>query len=144
MCNAIATHKKEHGMYIKPTQETKRSIVIFVLICIAAGFINGLLGAGGGILLVWAFSACIHDPRGDAVRDTFAATLAAVVPITALSSFLYSSTSLPDTAEMAPLILPAMVGGVIGALLLGKIPTTLLKKIFAVLVLYSGISMVLR
>lgn len=131
-------------MYIKPTQKTKRSIVIFVLICIAAGFINGLLGAGGGILLVWAFSACIHDPKGDAVRDTFAATLAAVVPITALSSFLYSSTSLPDTAEMAPLILPAMVGGVIGALLLGKIPTTLLKKIFAVLVLYSGISMVLR
>lgn len=134
----------EDGMYIKPTRKTTRSIVIFILVCIAAGFINGLLGAGGGILLVWTFGACIRDPGGEAVRDTFAATLAAVVPITALSSFLYNSTSLPDTAEMAPLILPAMAGGVIGALLLGRIPTAFLKKIFAVLVLYSGISMVLR
>lgn len=131
-------------MYIKPTSKTKRSLLTFVLICFAAGFTNGLLGAGGGILLVWAFATCIDDPAGDAVRDTFAATLAAVIPITALSAFLYGTESLPDMADLSVLFLPAMVGGVFGALLLGKIPATLLKKIFAVLVLYSGISMVLR
>lgn len=129
-------------MYIKPTRETKKSLLIFTLICLAAGFLNGLLGAGGGILLVWAFSSCIKDPASDGVRNIFAATLAAVIPITALSACLYGTVSAADMSGMAPLILPAMAGGVIGALLLGKISTAVLKKIFAVLVLYSGISMV--
>ena len=131
-------------MYIKPTRETKKAFLIFTLICLAAGFLNGLLGAGGGILLVWAFSSYRKDPQSDGVRDIFAATLAAVIPITALSACLYGTVSAADMSEMAQLILPAMAGGVIGALLLGKIPTAVLKKIFAVLVLYSGISMVFR
>ncbi len=131
-------------MYIKPTKETTKALLIFILICLAAGFLNGLLGAGGGILLVWAFSSCMKDPTADGVRNVFAATLSAVIPITALSACLYGTVSAADMSEMAPLILPAMAGGVIGALLLGKIPTAVLKKIFAVLVLYSGISMVVR
>ena len=117
-------------MYIKPTRETKKAFLIFTLICLAAGFLNGLLGAGGGILLVWAFSSCMKDPQADGVRDIFAATLAAVIPITALSACLYGTVSAADIGKMAPLILPAMAGGVIGALLLGKIPTAILKKIF--------------
>ena len=131
-------------MYIKATSKAKRSVLFFLLLCAAAGFLNGLLGAGGGILLVWAFHTCIQSPTEDGVRDTFAATLAAIVPITALSAFLYQSGNLPSMSEMSALILPAIAGGAIGGLLLGKIPTALLKKIFAVLVLYSGISMVFR
>ena len=131
-------------MYIKPTKETTKALLIFILICLAAGFLNGLLGAGGGILLVWAFSSCMKDPTTDGVRNVFAATLSAVIPITALSACLYGTASAADMSETAPLILPAMAAGVIGALLLGKIPTSVLKKIFAVLVLYSGISMVVR
>lgn len=131
-------------MIIKTRTETRRSLLYFILVCTAGGFINGLLGAGGGILLVWAFSTCIKDHSPDRIRDTFAATLAAVIPITALSALLYGNISPDSVTEMTPLIIPAMVGGVLGALLLGKIPTGFLKKLFAVLVLYSGISMVLR
>ena len=131
-------------MYIKATSKAKRSVLFFLLLCAAAGFLNGLLGAGGGILLVWAVHTCIQSPTEDGVRDTFAATLAAIVPLTALSAFLYQSGNLPSMSEMSALILPAIAGGTIGGLLLGKIPTALLKKIFAVLVLYSGISMVFR
>ena len=130
-------------MYIKPSRNTKRSLLFFVLICAVAGFINGLLGAGGGILLVWAFSRCIGDESTDGIRDTFASTLAAVLPITAVSAWLYGRQSLPAITELSPLVLPGIAGGVLGALLLGKFSTSFLKKLFAVLVLYSGISMVL-
>lgn len=131
-------------MYIKTSHSAKRSLVTFILICAAAGFVNGLLGAGGGILLVWAFSRCIREESGNGVRSTFAATLAAVLPITVVSAFLYGRQFLPSVSELSPLVLPGIIGGTVGALLLGKVPTLFLKKLFAVLVLYSGISMVLR
>ena len=133
-------------MYIKTTLESKEKLLKLILLGTAAGFINGLLGAGGGILLVWVFSSLTPNDSPDRVRDTFAATLAAILPITALSAMLYclGETNTPPIAELSPLILPAIAGGTIGALLLHRINTTFLKKIFAWLVLYSGISMVLR
>lgn len=133
-------------MYIKPTHESKKKLMILVLLGAAAGFINGLLGAGGGILLVWVFSLRNPNDSPEGVRDTFASTLAAILPITALSAILYSlgESGTPSISELAPLILPAIAGGAIGAFLLHRINTMFLKKIFALLILYSGISMVLR
>lgn len=133
-------------MYIKPTHESKKKLMILVLLGTAAGFINGLLGAGGGILLVWVFSLRNPNDSPEGVRDTFASTLAAILPITALSAILYSlgESGTPSISELAPLILPAIAGGAIGAFLLHRINTMFLKKIFALLILYSGISMVLR
>lgn len=133
-------------MYIKPTHESKKKLMMLVLLGAAAGFINGLLGAGGGILLVWVFSLRNPNDSPEGVRDTFASTLAAILPITALSAILYSlgESGTPSISELAPLILPAIAGGAIGAFLLHRINTMFLKKIFALLILYSGISMVLR
>lgn len=133
-------------MYIKPTHESKKKLMMLVLLGAAAGFINGLLGAGGGILLVWVFSSRNPNDSPEGVRDTFASTLAAILPITALSAILYSlgESGTPSISELAPLILPAIAGGAIGAFLLHRINTMFLKKIFALLILYSGISMVLR
>lgn len=133
-------------MYIKPTHESKKKLMMLVLLGAAAGFINGLLGAGGGIILVWGFSLRNPDDSPEGVRNTFASTLAAILPITALSAFLYSlgESGTPSISELSPLILPAIAGGAIGAFLLHRINTTFLKKIFALLILYSGISMVLR
>ena len=124
----------------------KKKLMILVLLGTAAGFINGLLGAGGGILLVWVFSLRNPNDSPEGVRDTFASTLAAILPITALSAILYSlgESGTPSISELAPLILPAIAGGAIGAFLLHRINTMFLKKIFALLILYSGISMVLR
>ena len=41
-------------------------------------------------------------------------------------------------------ILPAIVGGVIGGYLLNRINTVLLKRLFAVLVVVSGILLIVR
>jgi len=123
------------------SQKSKRTAAALLLCGAAAGFLNGLLGAGGGIVLIYALAALKQDDSPDAVRDTFAAAVACILPMTALSALLYASDGRIRWEEVPMLVLPAAAGGILGAFLLDRLPTKLLKKIFAVLVLIAGIRM---
>ena len=131
-------------MQITVSRRAKTRLLLLLTAGAAAGFLNGLLGAGGGILLVYALTAMNPDHTPDAVRDNFAATIAAVLPITLLSTVLYAADGRMDVSAVSPLILPALLGGTAGAFLLGRINTAFLKKLFALLVIWSGLYMLLR
>lgn len=131
-------------MQITVSRRAKTRLILLLSVGAAAGFLNGLLGAGGGILLVYALTAMNPDRSPDAVRNNFAATVAAVLPVTLLSTVLYAADGRMDFSAVTPLVLPAILGGTAGAFLLGRINTTLLKKLFALLVIWSGLYMLLR
>lgn len=131
-------------MHITVSNRAKKRLILLAATGAAAGFLNGLLGAGGGIVLIYALSALNPDKSPDGVRDNFAATIACVLPVTLLSAFLYAADGRMDFSAVTPLVLPALLGGLVGACFLGKINTVLLKKLFALLVIYSGVSMILR
>ena len=111
---------------------------------LAAGFLNGLLGAGGGIVILWALSMLNPIHSAEDIRNNFAAAIACILPMTALSALLYTDNANLDWTSLSGMILPAALGGISGALLLGKINTNLLKKIFALLVIFAGIRMCMR
>ena len=131
-------------MRVTVSSSTKKRLLLAVSGGVAAGFLNGLLGAGGGILLMYIFSFLNPDRSPEGVRDNFAVTVAAVLPVTLFSAYLYTQDGRVDLASVSPLILPALLGGITGALLLDRLPTGLLKKIFALLVVYSGFRMLFR
>lgn len=131
-------------MQITVSRRAKTRLTLLAATGAAAGFLNGLLGAGGGVILIYALSALNPDKSENGVRDNFASTIACVLPVTLLSAFLYAADGRMDFSAVSPLVLPAIVGGFAGACLLGRINTVLLKKLFALLVIYSGISMILR
>ncbi len=131
-------------MQIIPSRRAKARLLLLAASGAAAGFLNGLLGAGGGIILIYALSALNPDKSPNGVRDNFASTIACILPVTILSALLYARDGRMDLSAVSPLVLPAAVGGLAGAYLLGRINTALLKKLFALLVIYSGISMILR
>ena len=109
---------------------------------LAGGFINGLLGAGSGIIFVFFLNYLFGDGGADAQRDVFALSLGAVFFITLFSVVFYALNGQSAITEASPYILPAVTGGLVGAALLGKINVTLLKVIFAAVIIYSGISMI--
>ena len=129
-------------MVLEVSRKAKRTVLALSAAGLAAGFLNGLLGAGGGIVLVYALSLLRPDRSPDGVRDTFAATVACVLPMTAVSALLYAESGRLGGISLTGMILPAAAGGVCGALLLDKISTGILKKIFAALVLFAGIRMI--
>lgn len=102
---------------------------------LAAGFANGLLGAGGGIILVFTLSALLEP------RDVFANVIAATLPVTLLSALRYAAAGRLAADGFGRLLLPALIGGAAGAWLLDRINPRLTRSLFAVLILFSGLRM---
>ncbi len=117
----------------------KHKKVSLSILGVLSGLINGLLGAGGGILLV-RFIGKIVGAESDE-KDVFATALATMLPLSVVSTFAYIIKGSMIEFDIAPIFLPAVVGGVGGALLLNVIDTRLLRLVFSALVVFSGINM---
>lgn len=123
--------------------ERNGKLIILSLGGLIGGIANGLLGAGGGIVLTLALESAFDEnelPR----RDLFANVIAAVIPITTLSAIIYGVRGDIKIEKFGSFIIPAVLGGLIGAVLLSRIKTSVVKRIFALIVIWSGIYMVLK
>ena len=108
-----------------------------------AGFINGLLGAGGGIIVVFALNKLMKREltKKNAV---FAHALCVMLPLSILSCAMYVLSGNVSLEGFEIFVLPAALGGLLGGLLLGKLNTRLMKRAFALLVMLSGALLIVR
>ena len=121
----------------------KTGVPYLVLTGLLAGLINGLLGAGGGIVVVFALSAFLGDAIEDP-RDLYANALCVMVPISIVSCVRYATSGHPITEGFGVYALPAVAGGILGGILLGRLRASYLKKLFSALVIWSGILLIIR
>ena len=121
------------------------TVALYALIAVgatAAGALNGLLGTGGGIILTFLF-AYTGALTGIPPADRFAASMATVLPISLISLTTYSSEYLRDPSVIVSLAVPSALGGIAGAYLSQRVKPALLNRLFACIVIYAGIKMVL-
>ena len=116
-------------------------ILPLIAIGLGAGFLNGLLGAGGGILIVFGLRKLLKRSLKDP-RAIFPTAIAVMLPLSLLSAWQYARAGSLQLSYFGWLILPAIAGGVIGALLLRRISVKALSRLFAAVVLISGIVLV--
>ena len=101
------------------------------------GAVNGIFGAGGGMLAVPALTFAL----GYDVKRAHATAILVILPLCVISSVMYSLRASFDFSVVLPTSLGVFAGGVVGALLLKKLPTEWLSFIFYGLMLLSGIKM---
>lgn len=116
---------------------------------LAAGVVNGLLGAGGGILLVFALSSALGGlyEKGDELykrRDLMAISMCVMLPVSCVSAIRYGMSGMLDTQYIQKIILPTVIGGILGGVLLDRLKESVIMKLFAFLVIYSGLAMIVR
>lgn len=113
---------------------------ILALSSMAAGLCNSLIGAGGGIILSFCLSKLFSDDFDDK-RNIYVNSQASMIPGCALSCAIYSMKGMLNVSGFSVLAIPAVIGGLIGSMILPKIRTGWIKSAFAILVIWSGYRM---
>lgn len=99
-----------------------------------AGAVNGLFGAGGGMLLVPLLTA-LTDLEED---EIFPSSVSIILPI-CLVSLAYTAVSTGlALKEAVPYLIGSAAGGILSGLLGKKIPTVWLHRALGVLILWGG------
>ena len=127
-----------------PYRKQWKTACFLILAGLAAGVVNGLFGTGGGIIIVFLLSGLYAGSADYHTKDIFAMTVGAVFIMSAASLVIYLKDGALTPGDASPYLIPAAVGGVIGAFALDRLDATLLKKIFAALVVYAGITLMFR
>lgn len=101
----------------------------------AAGLVNGLFGAGGGLLLVPLFMSWCRLPP----KSAFATSLAVTLPLSAVSLIVYALRGSLDVAAALPYMLGGIAGGIVGARFMSRLDVKWLRLLLAVFLLYGGV-----
>lgn len=102
---------------------------------LVAGTVNGLFGAGGGMVLVPMLTA--FTALSDA--EIFPASVSIILPICLVSLGITAFTAGIPWAMALPYLLGSALGGILAGLFGEKIPTVVLHKVLGIMILWGGI-----
>lgn len=103
------------------------------------GTANGLFGGGGGMIAV----PYLERVAGYPARNAHATAIAVVLPATLVSAAVYLFFGLVPFFVFLPVSLGVLLGGFLGAKLLGKIDPKITSIAFAAFMLVAGVRMLL-
>lgn len=100
----------------------------------AAGAVNGLFGAGGGMVLVplLASSGVFTD------RELFSSSIVIILPMCIISLLMGTQGQLP-WQQALPFLIGSIPGGILAAFFGKRIPLLWLHRILGLLILYGGV-----
>ncbi len=118
----------------KKTQSHKK----FSLWGLLTGFLNGLLGAGGGMVVVPVLEKELTT------KEAHATSVAIILPLCAVSAGLYLIDGRVTFTDAAPFLIWGAIGAAIGTFLLFRLKGKVLRKLFALLILWAAIRLLFR
>lgn len=112
-------------------------IVKLTSIGLITGILNGLFGSGGGTIVVPALNIVMKAE----VHKSHATAIAVILPLTIVSTTIYMLHGITDWPLTIKVGIGSIVGGYIGASLLNKIKSGMLKKIFGIFMIAASVRM---
>lgn len=105
----------------------------------AAGAANGLFGGGGGMVFLPILSRYgALEPR-----KLYATCVGVIFPVCLVSAAVYLLRGDVSLSAAAPYLAGGAVGGWLGGKLYGRVPTGVLKWLFAAFLWYAGVKYLL-
>lgn len=108
---------------------------LFVLGGVFIGFLSGFFGGGGGMLLV----PLLVSVGLFSQKEAHATAQSIILPLSIVSGVVYVLSGKYDIEVGIPVGIAFIVGGVLGSLVLKKIPNKVLGIVFAGLMIVAGV-----
>ena len=103
-----------------------------------AGFINGIFGGGGGMIIVPLLTLILkYNPK-----KAHATAILIILPLSLISGLLYSYFKMLGISLLLPVSIGVSVGGVVGAILLSKLSSKWIVLIFSIVMDVAGVKMI--
>ena len=108
--------------------------VLAILAGLFVGFVNGFLGAGGGMLVVPLLRIIYkHNPK-----TAHATAVLIILPICIVSSIVYLLKGSLNFNVLWPVTIGTFAGGVAGTFLLSKFKNNVLTILFSLVMIFAG------
>lgn len=103
------------------------------------GIINGMLGAGGGMVAVPAM-----NKAGVETKKSHATSIAIILPLSIFSCYFYMKNGHVSFHDVWLYLPFGLIGAVAGSFLLKKISSVWLTRIFGAFMVYAAVRMFFR
>lgn len=110
-----------------------------VIIGFFAGLVSGLFATGGGLVLVPAFVYLLKENE----QKSRATSLFCIFPMVIISGIGYYTNNYIDWEVGIKCAIGGVIGGILGAKMLQKIPNVVLKLTFTAFLIYVSIRMIM-
>ena len=117
----------------------QKHTLTYIAIGAAAGIVNGLFGAGGGLLLVPLFMSRCHLPP----KTAFATSLCVTLVLSAVSFTVYLIRGNMDLTAAWPYAIGGVIGGILGGIFMKRVRVKWLRVCLAAFLLYGGVKAVM-
>jgi len=115
-----------------------KKIIQSALVGMVTGFANGLFGSGGGTLLVPALQRFFNIET----HKSHATALTVILPLTILSAWVYIRGDTVDWQAVLWITIGGVPGGFVGAMLLNKLSSKWLHRLFGAFMIAAAIRMI--
>lgn len=105
----------------------------------AAGLINGLFGAGGGMVLV---PMLIHVGKLED-KKAFSSAICIILPLCLVSIAVYCLQRNFPWTESLPYLAGGLLGGLLGGLVFRKVSAQLLHRLLGLVIIWGGLRLLL-
>ena len=109
-----------------------------IVIGLLSGFVNGLFGGGGGMIVVPLLTFLLKRKP----KTAHATAILIILPLSILSGIFYAVFGKFSWKIALPTGSGVVLGGLLGALLLSKLKSKLISIIFSVVMLVAGLKMI--
>lgn len=114
------------------------TVLLLIMVGLAAGVLSGLVGVGGGIIIVPSLIYFLGYSQREAQGTSLGLLL---LPIGILAVINYYNKGLIDVKAVAVMTLAFVIGGWLGSKLAISISQDMLRKIFAIVLFYTAFRM---